>query len=148
MIGLVLLLAGGSARADGDLANFLIGPVLGVRLGGPPGDRGIIGFEGGAGYGPERLNAGFEHRLDKDFVYVEIDPWYLLGGTLGFGIDTDGKQYPVLGVWEGIPLSLGRESCSDWNRTITLAGGYRYTGVHELYATLKAGWMRGSVCFD
>lgn len=130
-----------------DLANVLIGPVLGVRLGGPPGDRAIIGFEGGGGYGPERGNAGYEHRLDKDFFYVELDPWYLLGGTVGFGIDGDGNTSPVLGVWEGVPLSAGQQSCTDWNRTITLAGGYRYTGVHELYVTVKAGCLHGIICF-
>ena len=31
---------------------------------------------------------------------------------------------------------------------LTLAGGYRYAGRHELYFTLKAGRMDGSVCFD
>ncbi|NVB76900.1 MAG: hypothetical protein HOV81_00765 [Kofleriaceae bacterium] len=147
-IVVMLLCTCGIARAEGrategTLHNFLIGPVLGVRLGGPPGSRMILGVEGGAGIGPERINVGFEHRLDKGFLYVELDPWWVIGGSLGVGTDTDGEVFPVLGVWEGGPISTGKGECFDWNTTITLAAGYRYTGVHELYVTVKAGTMDG-----
>jgi len=144
----VLVAMGSPARADNELANWLVGPVVGIRLSGPPNDRTIIGLEGGVGAGPERLNLGFEHRSDHDFGYLEIDPWYILGGTFGVGMDDAGKASAVLGVWEGIPIADNNASCTGWHSEITLAGGYRYTGVHELYITLKAGRMNGNVCFD
>lgn len=139
------------ANAGGDdLANWLVGPVVGIRLGharGASGSVAIVGLEGGVGYGPERINLGFEHRSDHDFGYIEIDPWYFFGGTLGFGINDDGNVDGVAGIWEGIPLS-NFKSCTDWHPQLTLSGGYRYTGVHELYLTIKAGEMHGNVCID
>ncbi|HEU0031374.1 MAG TPA: hypothetical protein VFQ53_12125 [Kofleriaceae bacterium] len=137
----------GTARAD-DM-NYLVGPVLGLRLGGPPGERGIIGIEGGVGYGPERINLGFTRRLDKTFGYVEIDPWYIAGFSFGAGVDSDGVAHGVIGVWEGLPLRY--PSCGEdgWESVITIAGGYRYTGVHELYLTVKAGeTYDGAFCLD
>jgi len=146
MVVLVVVLAMPAvARADGDLENFLIGPVFGIVVGGKGGAA--IGVEGGAGLGPERINVGFDHRVGKDFFYAEIDPWLYLGGTLGVGIEGDGKTlHPVLGAWEGYPLIMP-SGCSDWGTAVTIAGGYRYTGVHELYLTIKAGQMHGNVCF-
>jgi hypothetical protein len=141
------LLVGGTANAGGsNLANWLVGPVVGVRLGGKGGL--VLGFEGGGGYGPERVNLGFEHRPDDTTMgYIEVDPWYIVGGTLGFGVQNDGKVQPVLGFWEGLPLAASSTACDGWRRIITISGGYRYTGVHELYLSLKAGWMDGDVCF-
>lgn len=128
-----------TARADDEL-NYLVGPVLGVRLGGPEGNRGIWGLEGGVGWGPERINAGVTHRLDTLFGYVELDPWYILGGSLGFGVDAnDGKVYPVVGLWEGIPLKYPDCDGPGLHDAVTIAAGYRWTGVHELYVTVKAG---------
>lgn len=134
-----------SARADD--VNWLVGPVLGIRLGGPAeGSRAIYGIEGGVGLGPERANVGFTRRLDETFVYAELDPWLYVGGTLGVGaVAETGQIFPVLGVWEGIPLVY--PACEDEGEgegdgmypTVTLAGGYRWTGVHELYVTMKAG---------
>ena len=49
-------------------------------------------------------------------------------------------------MWEGLPLT-GNPSCTSWHQEITISGGYRYTGAHELYVTMKAGWMEGDVCF-
>ena len=57
------------------------------------------------------------------------------------------KIAPVLGIWEGLPLD-NHGGCSGWHDQITISGGYRYTGVHELYLTIKAGMMNGNVCFD
>jgi hypothetical protein len=146
-IAVTLVWIGGEARADDSLQNWLIGPVLGYRFGGQPASRLVIGVEGGGGWGPERFNLGFEHRDTTDVGYIEIDPWYIVGGSFGFGIDNKGDTVPVLGVWEGVPLTTGGP-CSGWHTEITLAGGYRYTGVHELYVTLKAGWMDGQFCLD
>jgi hypothetical protein len=139
LILLVLAIPQLAAADDGE--NYLIGPVLGLRL---DGGGFAFGLEGGLGYGPERINFGFEHRADKMFYYGEVDPWYILGGTLGFGVDEDGKTWPVLGLWEGFPLNDG--PCDGWHNQLTLAGGYRYTGVHELYVTVKAGRMDGFPC--
>jgi len=144
----VMIAAG--ARADADsLRNALIGPVFGLRLGGHAGPRGVIGVEGGVGVGPERINLGFEYRDDKLFWYGELDPWYLIGVSLGIGVDSDGEAHGVLGVWEGVPLVL--PGCEvrgdDFGRAVTLSGGYRWTGVHELYVSMKAGQSQ-SFCFD
>jgi hypothetical protein len=137
-----------SARADDDLLNFTIGPVFALRLSGPEGSKGVIGIEGGVGYGPERINIGFEHRSDHDVGYVEFDPWYIIGGTLGVAINDENEASGVFGVWEGLPIAGFEGSCSGWHNIATIAGGYRYTGVHELFVTLKAGRMNGNVCFD
>jgi len=136
---LVVLAASAPARAEGEWRNYLVGPVLGIRLGGPSGNRGIIGIEGGVGTGPERLNLGFTRRLDKMFYYVELDPWFFVGASLGLGVDSDGDPHGVIGIWEGLPLVFAECAGPGFHRTVTLAAGYRYTGVHELYATIKAG---------
>lgn len=137
----VVLVLGASGRVNADGQNALIGPILGIEFGGPPGTRGVFGLEGGVGLGPERVNIGFEHRAGKGFGYIELDPWLLVGASLGVGIETDGAVRPVLGLWEGVPV-VG-PSCDDFSThyqpTITFALGYRYTGVHELYVSIKAG---------
>jgi hypothetical protein len=142
------LLALSSTRADAEGTNWLIGPVFGIRLGSHAGSDGVFGVEGGVGAGPERLNLGFEHRDDKVLGYVELDPWLLVGGTLGFGVDSEGDVQPVLGIWEGLPIK--DPSCSvpssQYQTQVTIAGGYRYTGVHELYFTIKAG-VAQNICF-
>jgi hypothetical protein len=148
VLAVVLVAAFASpARADGDLLNFSIGPVFALKLSGP-GSSPVIGIEAGVGYGPERINLGFEHRSDHDAGYVELDPWYIIGGTLGIAIDDENKAHGVGGVWEGIPVAGFEGGCSGWQNMVTLAGGYRYTGVHELFLTLKAGRIDGKVCFD
>jgi hypothetical protein len=128
------------AHADEEW-NWLVGPVLGIRLGGPSeGSRAIYGVEGGAGLGPERINVGVTRRLDQTFGYVELDPWYIIGGSLGFGAEFEsGEVFPVLGVWEGIPIKYPDCAGSGLHPAVTLAAGYRWTGVHELYLTVKAG---------
>lgn len=134
---------------DGDLLNFSIGPVVGLKLSGKGDHPFIVGFEGGVGYGPERINLGFEHRADHDAGYVELDPWYIVGGTIGVAIDDENVTHAVAGVWEGFPVAgLDGGNCGDWRSVVTLAGGYRYTGVHELFVTIKAGRIHGTLCFD
>ncbi|HUQ01489.1 MAG TPA: hypothetical protein VM261_03290 [Kofleriaceae bacterium] len=137
-----------TAHADEDW-NWLVGPLVGVRLGGvKDGSRAIYGIEGGAGLGPERLNVGITRRLDQTFAYVELDPWYLIGGTLGFGGELEsGELFPVVGVWEGIPLKYPDCAGAGLHPAVTLAGGYRWTGVHELYVTMKAG-RAPDFCWD
>lgn len=142
IVAVVILATPRLALAE-ELENWLIGPLIGIRLGGSGG--GVFGVEGGYGLGPERINLGFTHRADKMFYYVELDPWFYVGGTLGVGVEEDGRIRPVLGVWEGIPLN-NTGNCDGWHSQVTLAGGYRYTGVHELYITLKAGKMNGNFC--
>ncbi|MGE0551531.1 MAG: hypothetical protein AB7O24_16275 [Kofleriaceae bacterium] len=134
-----------AARADDFARNWLLGPVLGYRLWGPPGDRLIIGLEGGVGIGPERVNVGMTHRLDHEFYYIELDPWLYVGASLGIGIDSNGVEHGVIGIWEGTPLN--DVPCTDgFHRITTLAIGYRYTGVHELYLTVKAGQSETLIC--
>jgi len=145
-IVVLALLCCRAASAGDSLENWLAGPVVGVKLG-PHGGL-VIGVEGGGGVGPERFNLGFEHRDDHDVGYIEVDPWYLVGGTFGIGVQDDGKVKPVLGAWEAVPLAISGTGCDGWRQVIVLSGGYRYTGVHELYLSLKAGWMDGTICFD
>ena len=148
----IALVVASSTRAEADpgFKNALIGPVFGIRLGGHAGPRAVFGVEGGVGLGPERVNLGFEHRDGKVLAYAELDPWYLVGFSLGLGIDSDGEPAPVLGVWEGLPIRLpecGSVSDLAYASTMTIAGGYRYTGVHELYVTIKAG-VSQPFCLD
>jgi hypothetical protein len=141
----VLCVASQAVAGDGrdaNLENFMAGPVFGLRLGGPPGGtRGILGFEAGYGIGPERINLGFEYRGDTSFGYVELDPWAYVGASLGFGFDSHGDGHPVLGVWEGYPVVYAGYGCNpdDTRAVVSVAVGYRYTGIHELYMTVKAG---------
>lgn len=130
-----------SMRADADSMSWMAGPVLGIRLGDHPGSSGIFGIEGGAGWGPHRVNLGFEHRAGKHLGYFELDPWFLLGASMGFGVDSEGDPQIVLGVWEGLPIGLERAlACTDrYSAQATISAGYRYTGVHELYVAVKAG---------
>jgi len=137
----IALLGVSSTRADADGVNVLIGPIFGVQFTGSTDSHSVFGIEGGLGVGPERANLGLEYRDRKTFGYVELDPWYLLGVSLGAGIDSDGDFHPVGGVWEGVPLKYPscHESSTGYAAAVTLSAGYRYTGVHELYFSVKAG---------
>lgn len=151
VLAAVMATAPRPARADLDLRNALIGPLIGVRLGSAPGPRGVFGIEGGLGFGPERINVGIEHRSGTSFSYIELDPWFVVGGSLGVGVDGEGVVRPVLGAWEGVPLELNRRCGPDRQAQdakealLTFAVGYRYTGTHELYVTVKAG-ISGNLC--
>lgn len=146
----VVLARSDRAHADYEGTNLMIGPVFGIRLGGSSTQpRSIFGVEGGVGWGPERLNLGFTRRLDKTFGYIELDPWWVVGASLGVGIDSDGKASPVLGIWEGVPVRYPGCGDTGWQTVITISVGYRYTGVHELYIAPKAGsTYEGEFCFD
>lgn len=108
-------------------------------LRGHSGSRSLIGIEGGVGFGPERLNVGLEHRDGKLFGYVEADPWLILGGSLGVGLDSDRVISPILGVWEGLEIRGPGCDSGKTGAMVTVAAGYRFAGVHELYITVKAG---------
>lgn len=146
----VSVLAGLVTPVEADVpeaTNVMVGPILGLRLGGPSGSRAILGIEGGAGWGPERVNAGFTRRLDTSFLYVELSPWLYVGASLGVGVDSDERVFPVLGLWEGLPITY--PDCGDkgWQPVVTISAGYRYTGVHELYLAPKAGTIfDGGIC--
>src|SRR5262245_1727189 len=83
-------------HADDKLNNFLVGPVFGIRLSGPSGGVGVIGVEGGFGWGPERINLGFVSRADRELYYVELDPWLWVGGSLGIGVDSAGEEHGIV----------------------------------------------------
>lgn len=153
IIFVMLCIVSGDAAAgdprDADLDNVMVGPLFAIRLGGPPGGtRGVLGFEGGIGKGPERINLGFEYRGDTSFGYIELDPWLFVGASLGLGVDSNGESHPVLGVWEGFPVVYPGYGCNpdDARRIVTIAMGYRYTGIHEIYMTVKAG-VSEPLCF-
>lgn len=136
-----------AARADFDEPNFLAGPVFGITVPNRDGQGGgLLGLEAGAGWGPQRLNIGFEHRDGESFGYLELDPWLVVGASVGFGLGSETGWHPILGVWEGIPLS---DICQEGGRVtmFTIAAGYRYTGVHEFYVTPKVG-TGPSICLD
>jgi hypothetical protein len=130
-----------STPADADGVSLLIGPVVGLQFSGSTDSHSVFGIEGGVGLGPERANLGIEYRDRKAFGYLELDPWFLLGASLGVGIDSGGEFHPVGGVWEGIPIKYQdcKENVHSFEAAVTLAAGYRYTGVHEIYLTVKAG---------
>jgi hypothetical protein len=140
MIAIALLVVS-SARAGADGKNVLFGPIIGLQFGGSSDSHSVFGIEGGAGIGPERANVGLERRDGKTFGYVELDPWLFLGVSLGAGIDSNGELHPVGGVWEGVPIKFPscHESTTHYSATVTLSAGYRYTGVHEIYLSVKAG---------
>lgn len=145
----VIVATAAPARADNDVRNVLFGPLIGLRLSGPSeGHHGVIGLEGGVGWGPERINLGFEHRDDLDLYYLEFDPWIWVGGSLGFGVDGAGQPHGIVGLWEGFPIAgAAAHGCPDgFGSLVTIAGGLRYAGALELYVTVKAG-MSESVCF-
>jgi len=146
----VVMMVAGTAHADlcsdANGRNILVGPILGWKPGGKSGL--IVGVEGGVGCGTMRLNAGFEYRDHKGLTYVEFDPWFLLGASFGLGVDTDGELTGIIGTWEAVPLVY--QTCRHDTQTIAmLSFGYRYTGVHELYISVKAGELAGdSGCLD
>jgi len=148
VLALVVAWRATPARADSSDVTFLGGPVFGIAFGDGHRRSMLFGLEGGAGYhGPERLNVGIEHRVGKSFLYVEADPWLLVGGSFGVGVDSDGVVNGIVGVWEGAPLVGLSDLCqqdNDFHTVVTIAAGYRWTGVHELYVSLKGGV--GNVC--
>lgn len=147
LIALVLLLISTRASAAGppfEGPNVLVGPMLGFRFGSAHGPRVIVGAEGGVGWGPERANLGIEWRYDqgswKALAYAVLEPWFFLGVTMGLGVDVNGVR-PVVGLWEGLGLAL---DCDEWSPTVSIAIGYRYSGVPEIYLTPKVGVARGT----
>jgi len=138
-----LLSSAGAARADG--TNVMGGIVLGFAFGHGR-STGLVGIEGGGGIGPERANVGLTYRLHETFVYAELDPWWMVGASAGLGYGTVSGLQPVVGIWEGLPISLSGECEDGWHGIVSISVGYRYTGAHEIYLAPKAGaW--DSICF-
>ena len=97
--------------------------------------------------------------------YAALEPWYLVGGTLGLSSDPyDGGHNAVLGLWEGGPLrswEISRngvrqpeDSCDERSSNelmVTLAAGYRWmAGMHQFYITPKVGYLynkSGNFCW-
>lgn len=147
LAALCVLALSTTAYAGGDDANVLVGPVIGLAWTSHTGWTGLFGVEGGGGVGPERLNVGFVDRSHKLAGYLELDPWLLVGGSLGLAIDEDAEPHLVLGIWEGLPV--GSYHCGDgeWHRLVTISAGIRWTGSLEIYFAPKAGAARNG-CID
>jgi hypothetical protein len=82
------------------------------------------------------------------FAYLELDPWFVVGASVGVGVGTESGWRPIIGVWEGIPLN---ELCpgatsSGGTTLITISVGVRWAGATELFVGPKIGWMRRKVC--
>lgn len=134
--------------SDDAVFNALAGPVLGLHWGGGRPAGLAAGLEGGVGWAPwVRVNLGFEQRGDGPWFYGSVDPWFLVGATVGYGRYGHGRGDGMVGLWEGIPLAA--PGCGDHGlgAAASLAIGYRYNGVHELYATIKGG-ISERVCID
>lgn len=154
LLALAALLAPAEARADDDeLWSVLVGPVLGIRMEGAKGA--VLGVEGGVGVFPVRVNVGIQRRLagpreddprPETFLYAEVDPWFIIGGTLGLGAGSVTGGQPVVGLWEGITRGPGLDDCQDGGFVYTLSVGYRYSGIHELYVAPKVGHITQGIC--
>lgn len=148
----VLVLAATPAYAedsgDDPVFNALIGPVLALHWGGGHPTGLAAGLEGGVGWAPWlRINLGFEQRGDGPFFYGEVDPWFLIGATVGYGRDGSGRADGTIGLWEGVPLAAPNNCHGGLGGAASLAVGYRYSGVHEVYVTVKGGVSEG-FCLD
>jgi hypothetical protein len=94
----------------------------------------------------ERLNVGQISWKGERLSYAVLEPFFLdlVGVTVGLGYENNTGLWPVLGLWEGIPI-VYPQNCEPENRTkfgflLTVAVGYRYFGGHhQVYLTPKAG---------
>lgn len=124
----------------------LIGPLVGIAWGKDHPAHPTIGVEGGIGLDELLiLNAGSTWRGGELFSYVELDGWFFLGATAGYGHGTRDGWQAVVGIWEPLPPKVLESGC-DEARLVAFSVGYRYTGLHEVYLTAKYGdaW---EVCF-
>lgn len=137
----VMLAATSIARADsGEDENFLVGPVLGIGFSRASGATPLFGIEGGGGIAAERANVGLEYRTNTLIAYVELDPWFVVGGSLGVAFERNNDVHPVIGLWEGYPLAVSAP-CGNrkWAFLATFSAGIRYTGSWEVYVAPKVG---------
>lgn len=141
MLGVILLAAPAVARADDDddlPRSVSAGPTLGISWGQGVKPHLIVGLEAGVGlhlllYG----NAGITYRNEELFSYAELDGWFAVGGTFGFGYGTRSEWQAVAGIWEAVPIT-DNGACSK-RQIVSLSFGYRWTGLHEIYAATKYG---------
>jgi hypothetical protein len=125
------------------------GPVLAIK------------FHGGAALGWEvsgtyrapflKLSLGGEYPLEgtkdaKFHHYLAYEPWFLVGGTIGFAVNDSDKAQVMYGAWEGLPTDFDQVEKSpgpQWMGTITV--GWRAFGAkeHSIYFTPKLWWYHG-----
>jgi hypothetical protein len=141
LVALLALTSPPAARAEPEFpTSKLIGPLFGIAWG--PKHRAHLtgGIEGGIGIDELLVfNVGSTWRGDELFSYVELDGWYLVGGTVGVGHGTRDGWQPVVGVWEPLPYFEEVDPGCDDAELIVFSVGYRYTGLHEVYVTGKYG---------
>jgi hypothetical protein len=122
------------------------GPTVGISWGRGVKAHPIFGFEAGIGFHPLLYgNAGVTYRNHELFSYAELDGWYLIGATVGFGYGTWSEWQAVAGVWEPLPV-VDNGPCSR-KEMVVVSFGYRWTGLHEVYAAGKYGEYEG-FCID
>ncbi|MBZ0237063.1 MAG: hypothetical protein K8M05_32335 [Deltaproteobacteria bacterium] len=136
----VLAAAAAPARAEPQFPESkLVGPLLGIAWGNGHAAHPTLGVEGGIGLDEVIiLNAGSTWRGGELFSYLELDGWFFLGATAGYGHGTRDGWQAVVGVWEPLPPKVLEGGCDD-ARVVAFSVGYRYTGLHELYFTAKYG---------
>lgn len=146
LAGVIAALAAMSSRAARADHKFptsqMVGPLFGIAWGGDEKREPHLtaGIEGGIGLHELLVfNAGATWRGDELFSYVELDGWFFLGGTLGFGHGTRTGSQAVLGVWEMLPYVKEIDGGCDDATLVVFSAGYRWTGMHELYVTGKYG---------
>lgn len=137
----VLALSRGDARAEPELpTSKLIGPLFGIAWGPKHQAHPTLGVEGGIGIDELLVfNVGSTWRGDELFSYAELDGWFFLGGTFGYGHGTRDGWQPVVGLWEPLPFVKEIDPGCDEARLVVFSAGYRYTGLHEIYVTAKYG---------
>ena len=126
-----------------------IGPTVGYAFGHGP----TLGVEGGAGWESDKDplflngNVGFSYRFegdDGDLVgYAVFEPWSYVGLTVGGAMGSRSGAEGVVGVWDGVALPLRDLRCSPDRKGptwLSLAVGYRWAGLHEIYFTPKIVW--------
>jgi hypothetical protein len=64
----------------------------------------------------------------------------LIGATLGYAYSSREGSMPLLGAWAGAALSSSYVSCSPC-ATVSLALGWRWNGVSEIYLAPKVGFI-------
>lgn len=152
LLGAILLAAPAVAHADhededGEFpSSASAGPTVGISWGtGVPAHL-IVGLEAGVGFNALLYaNGGVTYRNHELFSYVELDGWFLVGGTLGFGYGTFSEWQAVAGIWEALPLS-DNGPCSK-TQIVSVSFGYRWTGLHEIYVAGKYGEYE-DFCWD
>lgn len=137
------------------------GPQIGYTL-----DRGMsYGWEAGGGAGFVRGNVGQVIRPTKStkpddsagdewVTYLAAEPWFYVGGTLGYAYSNLDAHGLAVGAWGGVAAPFGsiggepsdiefRCNGGKCRPVVAIAGGVRYiNGEVELYLTPKLGVLQ------